>query len=59
MGIDLKPYLNSLIAYHKVDENNPNFVSHHSNSEYMIVSSNHKELSDLLAKNDLFSNIQN
>jgi hypothetical protein len=33
LGIDLKPFFNSVIAYHKIDENNKNFVPYHTNSE--------------------------
>jgi len=33
LGIDLKLFFNSAISYHKIDENNKNFVSYHSNSE--------------------------
>ncbi len=33
LGIDLKPYFNSVIAYHKIDENNKNFVLYHTNSQ--------------------------
>ncbi len=33
LGIDLKPFFNSVIAYHKIDENNKNFVHYHNNSE--------------------------
>lgn len=34
LGTDLKPYFNSLIAYHKIDESNENFKSYLSNQEY-------------------------
>jgi hypothetical protein len=34
VGIDLKPFFNSVIAYHKIDENNKNFNLYHTNSEY-------------------------
>ena len=40
MGIDLKPFFNSFIPYHKIDENNENFPSYHIDTEYKIVSSN-------------------
>ena len=33
LGIDLKPFFNSVISYHKIDENNQNFVTLHTNSE--------------------------
>ena len=33
LGIDLKPFFNSVIAYHKIDENNKKFVPYHTNSE--------------------------
>ena len=33
LGIDLKTFFNSVIAYHKIDENNKNFVPYHTNSE--------------------------
>ncbi len=34
VGIDLKQFFNSNIAYHKIDENNKNFSLYHTNSEY-------------------------
>ena len=33
LGIDLKLFFNSAIAYHKIDEINKNFVPYHTNSE--------------------------
>ena len=33
MGIDLKPFFNSVIPFHKIDENNEKFIQYHSNSE--------------------------
>ncbi len=32
LGIDLKAFFNSVIVYHKIDENNKNFVTYHTNS---------------------------
>ena len=48
LGIDLKNFFNSQIAYHKVDGNNKNFDAYHSNSEYKIASSNEKCLKNIL-----------
>jgi hypothetical protein len=33
LGVDLKILFNSVIVYHKIDENNKNFISYHTNSE--------------------------
>jgi hypothetical protein len=32
LGVDLKLLFNSAIVYHKIDEENKNFVSYHTNS---------------------------
>ena len=32
IGVDLKPFFNSVLPYHKVDENNLNFITYLSDS---------------------------
>jgi hypothetical protein len=48
LGIELKSYFNSLIAYHKIDENNKNFVPYHTNSDEKTIISNAKSIKILL-----------
>ena len=60
MGIDLKRYFNSPIAYFKIDENNTKFDAFHSNLESKIISSDEKSLQNvLLNPNNLFQELQN
>ena len=60
MGIDLKNFFSSTIAFVKVDENNPNFDQLHSYSNYKIVSSNEDLLKNILnKKSNLFDDFNN
>ena len=60
MGIDLKLFFSSTIAFVKVDENNSNFDQLHSNSNYKIVSSNEDLLKNILnKKSNLFDDFNN